>query len=467
VTRTVEQIVAARLRAAGVVPAELVLIATSGGVDSTALLLAMQAVAERLHIRVHACYIDHGLRSKEELREERAHLAALCDSLSVPLTVANSPVARASSGRRLSLEDAARRSRYTALGHVVTQLGASFVLTGHTADDQAETVLMRLLRGSALGGLRGIREVSRPWGGPGALLLRPFLAVARSQTEAYCLERGVEWSRDSTNRSRRFQRNRVRLDAMPLLKGIYPGAQRALARTAAQAVMLDEWLAPELDALERDLVVQRDDGVTLLRSAAELTPFLAHALAARVIAGLFCAPGPPSEKTVAAVLDVWMGAPGRRRNLGHGWIALAGVESVQLTRSTASAPARPGGLALLHAGANTVDGWEVYVEQPAQAAEQDLHAAYVAGPPELLSVRFWTSGARMRPYGLSGSKKLQDIFTDAKVPRSERYRLPLLYREDECVWAVGLRRAAEARPRPGGQPDELRVLFLDEPAARS
>jgi tRNA(Ile)-lysidine synthase len=205
------------------------LVAVSGGADSLALAWAAAFALPRLGHSVEAVVIDHGLQDgSAEVAQTAAHTV---ESFGLPVTVVRVRVGRAG-----GVESAARDARYGALSTRAETVGASGVLLGHTRDDQAETVLLGLVRGSGPGSIRGMAEVSGLW-------LRPFLAVTRAETEAVCRAIGVNWWDDPHNIDPRFVRPRLRHEVMPLLRDVAgPGIDRALAQTAQLVSADDDYL---------------------------------------------------------------------------------------------------------------------------------------------------------------------------------------------------------------------------------
>ncbi len=217
---------------------ERVCAGVSGGADSTALLLALvEANAEKLGLGValSAAHVHHGLRGADADADE-AFVGELCERLQVPLTVFRVDTAARQAAEREGLEEAARTLRYEAL----RGLAVDAVATAHTLDDQAETVVMKLLRGAWTEGLGGISpEVEglgfRVQGTGKARIVRPLLGVRRAEVEAFLRERGQAWREDGSNRDLSLTRNRVRQELMPLLRGFNPGIDALLARTAVIA----------------------------------------------------------------------------------------------------------------------------------------------------------------------------------------------------------------------------------------
>jgi tRNA(Ile)-lysidine synthase len=269
--------------------ARVVVVAVSGGADSTALLLALDELLKtgRLELRLIVAHLDHGLRGAVG-EADALWVAQLARELGYEIKQGRAAIAEQGAASSDNLEQAARRARYQFLAATARECGAQFVLTAHTMDDQAETVLLRLLRGSSADGLGGMEAVRTLEAGSSVLLIRPLLGWAgRSWTQQYCRERGVEFRKDEMNDDLRFARVRVRKQLLPLLQTFNGRIIEALARTAS---------------------LLREDASTLNSAAAELLA------AASVEAG--------SDTPPLLRVPVLRAAPGalRRRALRQ-WIA--------------------------------------------------------------------------------------------------------------------------------------------------
>jgi tRNA(Ile)-lysidine synthetase-like protein len=239
------------------------LVACSGGADSSALLLALASV----NPGPEACHVVHDMRPPEQAERDADRTAALCDALGVPFHRAAVRVAHAAG----NLESNARRARYDALAGVAQRRGLRFVATGHHADDQLETILMRLLRGAGARGLAGIRA-TRPLGGA-TTLLRPMLGVTRAEAESLCTDAAWAWNRDATNEDTSRLRAALRASVLPALRGVEPDAARRAARSgaavASSADAVEAWAAAVLaDAARSDnRVVIETEKLVLLPTA--------------------------------------------------------------------------------------------------------------------------------------------------------------------------------------------------------
>lgn len=203
-----------------------VLVAVSGGADSVCLLHILCGMRKTHGYKIYAAHLNHGIRGDEAARDED-YVKSLCDSLNVKLFVRYEDVTAAAKERGLTEEEAGRRARYEFFADVLRENNIDFAATAHNRDDQAETVIMRLIRGSGLSGMRGIKY-SRTDG-----VVRPLLDVMRADIEQYCRENGLEYKTDSTNLNDDYTRNKIRHSVIPVLKEINPAAADALARFAS------------------------------------------------------------------------------------------------------------------------------------------------------------------------------------------------------------------------------------------
>lgn len=394
-TSTVHRAVESAIRQIG---QGLLGVACSGGPDSMALADAAIEVAGAPHVVVLA--IDHGLQA--ETAEIARSVAAWAHARGAAAVVERAPVPQ-----RASVEAAARAARYAALDRLADRLGCVAVLLGHTARDQAETVLMRILRGTGPAGLAGIPAVRGRY-------VRPLLALDRTDTAAHVAARGLPVWHDPMNTDPAFVRTRVREDLLPRLRVENPRIDAALVRLAAQAA---EW-RDVIDAVAR--------------------PHAALPIDVRVLRG-----HPPAirKRAVSLALE----ARGIDHDAGH----LQAIDTLVL------APAR-GELAIDLPGARVIRSYDTLALAAAPAVVP-LHPP--AGPYEL---RTWRPGDRMRPARLKGrSRKLSDLYVDAKVPRALRATARVVVRTTDAVivWAEHLGRAFDESETVVPQPVQMAGSF--------
>ncbi len=210
-----------------------VMVALSGGPDSLATLLCLLDLRERFGFEVSAVHFDHQLRPGSA--HDRAWVADFCSSRGVPCFTGEGDVAAFARAQRLGTEDAARRMRYQFMAFIAAEKRADCLATGHTADDQAETVLMRVLRGTGIRGLRGMLPSSGVPGAEAQRLVRPLLETRREATVALCVSRGVTPLLDASNTDPAFTRNLLRLETLPALQHVNPAVSDALLGLASSA----------------------------------------------------------------------------------------------------------------------------------------------------------------------------------------------------------------------------------------
>ena len=253
------------------------MVGVSGGADSVCLLHILVSLGERLDVTVHVAHLNHLLRGAESDGDAR-YVSRLAKRLGVAATIESRDVRDYQATHRLSLEDAARQVRYRFLADVAERVEAGRVAVGHTSDDQAETILMHLVRGAGPTGLLGMRPLS-VWTSPGLAgltVIRPLLAVSREETHSYCRQRRLSPRADSSNLSLSPFRNRIRQELMPLLQAYNPRIGEALIRTsdtvAAELSFLEEYVSevwPKLASEVNGAIMLDRDSVVSLHPAVQ------------------------------------------------------------------------------------------------------------------------------------------------------------------------------------------------------
>ena len=379
-------------------PGEPLLVMVSGGGDSVALLdIAMRLGASPLA----ALHVNYGLRGGAAADED--FVRALTARLGVTLHA-----------HRVTLPDGntqeqARDARYA----LAEQLAPGDYAAAHTASDQAETILYRL---AVSPGSRALHGMAPRRG----RLVRPLLSVTREEVRDYLRARGLEWREDPSNADRRFARARVRHDVLDALRELSPAAERTIAETARQ--LREE--AEVLEAAVGEALAELGGGPAISLDALKKHPPALQRLILRSLAGRVL-----SRTELTQLLSV--GHRGTKSlDLGGGLRAVAEYGTLRFTRAEEAEPPAP--VELLVPGRARFGDWELEArrDRPGDVAVPDL------GPA--VTVRAWRDGDRMRPAGLGGSKSLQDLFTDRKVPRALRRTLPVVEAGGEIVWVAGV-----------------------------
>ena len=439
--------VLAALREAGIAPGDRLVVAVSGGLDSMGLLDLLVRLGRRLPLRLHVAHVHHGLRGRAADREAALVVAtAARHGLGVTLCHLD-PGQRP---RGASVEMWARAARYACLEVVAGRVRAVGIATAHTQNDQAETVLLNLLRGTGPRGLAGIPPVRQR-------LVRPLLGVARPELEAYAAAHRLPYRQDASNASPAFRRNRVRHRLLPQLAAEYnPRLAESLAALARQLREDEEALSAQAAALAAETISARGGVLYLERARLRQAP---PAISRRVFQAAAAQAGRGQVgltrrhlEALARLLHETGTArlPGGLEARVHGaqlWVGAGErVAPAAAGPQAAAVPLRPGVWASW-----PPLGWRLRVRRvPGDRLPRPLRDRWQAVlSPELLraplSLRGWLPGDQFRPLGLGGRKKLQDFFVDAKVPREERGRLPLVLSGDRIAWVVGHRIAEEFR----------------------
>jgi tRNA(Ile)-lysidine synthase len=428
---------------------ELVLIALSGGPDSVALLHAMLALRDRARrpsVRIAAAHLNHRIRGAEADRDE-AFVRELCAKMGVELVIEQAVGLTAESP---NLEERARAARYDFLERTAARLGAAHIATAHHADDQAETVLMRLLRGSGVQGL-GAMAVA----GPGRLL-RPLLDLTRTEIMAYLREIGADFVTDSSNRSTALARNRVRHELMPMLERDYaPGLRRRLAALASESRELNDFINT-LAFKECIKRLSTDDSLDLSGFRA-LHPALQSALIREFIRVRVGHLRRFERTHIEAIRRLLMAAaPNAELNLPRGLRMRREYESARLEPANARSIAADYTIALPIGGEVRIAPAGMVFTSRIEAvratssackrwrAANTMEAGFDAVKIGRLSVRNRRVGDRIALAGGIGTRKLQDVFVDHKVGRRQRERWPIVLSNEEVAWVPGLTRGGLA-----------------------
>lgn len=474
VRRSVERSVARAARQYSLwSPGARLIVAVSGGADSLCLLGALLALRERGQRLAPGdlivAHLDHGLRG-EESRDDARFVQRLAADLGVPCVIETADRMERSHGGSLSSEDWARRTRYAFLRRVAEEYDAERIVTGHTRDDQAETILLHWLRGSGLAGLGGMARLRGD-------IARPLLDVTRAQTVAYCAAQGWQPREDSSNADPRYLRNRVRHELLPLLATYNPGIRDLLIRDGDLLAEDEAYLESQSQAAWASVAEESPTGGVRLRREPllDLPAAIRHRLfraAARRVAG---EESMLEARHIAAIeRQLVAGHTGKALHLADGLNTRLEYDALVFHQNGAHASTAPN-LPETHTWELSVPGvvempelgwriraWRItgvpgsedaselppapelpplsFADRPAEIGRAEsrvyLDAATIG---KTLTVRTWQPGDRFRPLGMAGEKKLQDYFTDAKTPRALRARAPLVFKGRHLVWVAGLR----------------------------
>jgi tRNA(Ile)-lysidine synthase len=414
-----------------------VTVAVSGGPDSVCLLEVLRKLAPRLALKLSVAHFNHRLRGAASDKDEQ-FVAQLSARYGLRCYLAAANVAQVKD----NLEQAARRARRAFFAELIRKGYTDRVALGHTRDDQAETVLFRLLRGSGLAGLAGIYPVTADG------YIRPFIDITRAEVEQFLRSRGLEWREDSTNLDPRFARNRIRHSLLPQMEREWnPRIADALAQLGDLAHEEERWWRAEIDRLAADLLEHKSEGIEVRAGAlAGLPRAVARRLVRRALAEVKGDLRRIDYAHVEQVLELASrpGGEGRLRlpelnvTRSFDWVRIAPgrpPEAFPLVNLVVPGTyAAPGGRSELRfevAGKTRAE--------PCATLKAELCLRLIPAP---LEMRGWRPGDHYRPAGQSRDQKLKEMFQRARVPSWQRPLWPIVTGGGKILWASGFGAAA-------------------------
>lgn len=424
-------------------PGDTVIVAVSGGADSVALLDVLASL-KPLSLRLIVAHLNHCLRGAESDADE-AFVCKLAQRYGTSFVTSAVDVKTLSRQEKLSLEEAGRIARYRFFGEIATSCNARCVAVAHHADDQAETVLMRLIRGTGGSGLVAMSP------GSGSVI-RPLLAVTRAEIENYLEQKGLQHRIDQSNTDLNFLRNRIRHELIPFLKNYNPAIAERLA-TTAEALSEDERILESVTtrALRNHAVIGAAE-VTLAVAGTDLEPpairIRMYRQAVQQLKGDLSRVGSTHLYDIDALLMT--GKPNGRLNLSDGIVVVRRYGQMVFSRENEVA-AEPYALTIEGPGSYVLPGGGVLTIDVAVPPRNWLdvpeQVAYIDGDavPFPWQIRTFAPGDSLVPLGMERRKKVKNVFIDRKVPLVARRRIPLFFSGETLFWIGGIMLAASGR----------------------
>jgi len=456
-------------------PDEIVVIGVSGGADSVCVLHILAKWQKELGIKIHVAHLNHQLRGVESEADAK-YVSNLAASLDIPITIDRQDVAAYRAEKKCSIEEAARELRYGFLAKVARKVGANRIAIGHTKDDQVETILMHILRGTGITGLCGLAPCSpMAYDRQGMLamsqkrsnllVIRPLLDITREETMSYCQEHQLEPRIDSSNLSLSFYRNRLRLQLLPLLRQYNPSVERALLRLADIAQEDNAFIKQQASRFWDEVAIQENTAIHLnKRQIANLPIALQRQLLRVAVAKLAGDIRDFEANHIEAVRSLLNKPVGKRISLPHGLICYGEYDELVIASiakqfqlpSSCPFPPLQGEFPLKVPGNTVLSGWEVRASVvPAKAAFLSLRDVLNPGEGTCQSnllaaldlhktgtelfIRHRQPGDRFQPLGMNVPKKLHEFMVDAKIPHSWRGHVPIVCSPQQIIWVVGWR----------------------------
>jgi len=481
-------------------PEEVVVVGVSGGADSVCLLHLLAKCQKGLGIKLHVAHLNHQLRGVESEADAK-YVSNLAGSLGIPITIDRQDVAAYRIERNFSVEEAARELRYAFLARVAREVGANRIAIGHTRDDQVETILMHILRGTGITGLCGLAPCSpMAYDSQGMswptsplslrakrsnlLVIRPLLDITREETTIYCREHQLDPRVDSSNRSLSFFRNRLRLQLLPLLRQYNPSVDQALLRLAGIAKEDNAFLEQQASELWHEVARQENNAIYLDRKQIASLPIaLQRQLLRAAVTRLAGDTRDIEASHIEAARSLLNKPVGKRVSLPHGFICQGGYGELVIASTAKQShlppcpfPPLPGEFSLKVPGKTVFPGWKVIASIVGERVDSlslqgVLSTSEGTGQSHLVAhfdlhktgaeffVRQRRPGDRFQPLGMSIPKKLYEFMVDAKIPRSWRGRIPIVCSPQQIVWVVGWRIDDRVKPTEASK-EILRLEFI-------
>ncbi|UCC17474.1 MAG: tRNA lysidine(34) synthetase TilS [Dehalococcoidales bacterium] len=424
------------------------LVAVSGGPDSVCLLLVLMRLRDELGIDLHIAHLNHKLRGTES-DHDAEYVSQLANRLGLPVITGERDVKKYRTKPGGTVEEAAREVRYDFLAETATSTGADAVSVGHTRDDNIETIIMHLVRGTGARGLRGLKPVTQLSSKTGIIkVLRPLLEINRDETMSYCRANGYEPRIDVSNESLVPLRNRIRHQFIPLLESYNEKVGEALLRDARIAADELDFLNRAADELWGSIATKGKNKVTIdKRGLIGLPPALQRHLLRQSIETITGSLKDIEVRHIESIIDALDLQPGKRITLPAELFFIVEYDRFLLTREVASLSPLPdldSEYILNVPGQTEFSGWKVTADvvSPEQVIDTDNNYVAYFDHEKVgneLSVRPRKTADRFYPLGMDHPKKVGEFMIDAKIPRTWRKRVPVVCSPQQIIWLAGYR----------------------------
>lgn len=424
-----------------ITPGDLVIAGVSGGPDSMALLHILIQLQPRLNFQLVAAHLNHGLRP--EAASEEKFVRDYCQTVPLPFYSRQVDVQELAARGKKSLEEAGRDCRYQYFAQLAAELGATRIATAHHRDDNAETVLLNIIRGSGIKGLRGIRPVN-------GIIIRPLLRVDKNEIENYLAENSIKYCIDLSNYSTDFLRNRIRHNLLPLLQQDYnPRIVDGLNQLADIATIENDSMETQTAYFWEELIIKQETDEIILDAhrILELHPAFQRRIIMKALAAM---QGENSwQATDVKLVTNLLSKPGssRRLQLKQGLYVKKVYGQIVFTRKLTKKTrfnykvTIPGQLYIKETGKTF--SFQLLKREDFKPQAGDLYLDYDKIKGELY-LRSRQPGDVFCPWGMQGTKKIKDFFIDLKVPQAQRDQVPLLAAEQKIYAILGFRIAQDA-----------------------
>ena len=447
----------------------LLVVGVSGGPDSLALLYALNHLKDELGLDLHGAHLNHGLRGANSIQD--AEFTSRCfEKLRISFSTEKVDTLEFRDKHKLSVEQAARELRYNFLAKVAIEQKASIITLGHTSDDQAETLLMHIIRGSGLNGLKGMQEATkRIINDKTFTLYRPLLSISRAETAHYCRLLKLNPRLDASNLSLKLQRNQIRMQLLPLLNEYNPAVKDALIRLSRSATTDLDYMKTVVENIWNDIASHSQNSVRLSTSKfSKLAPAIQYHVLRKAVTTVKGNLENVGQEHIYTMTRLMKGHVGKSLDL-PGLLRFSIEYDAGTLTSLECGPHLLPVLNKLHdlkiPADNLIPGWHITTNLNPQVTgnivshpQKEPIFGYPTTHSAILDydkldgnlwIRSRKPGDRFQPLGMSQSKKLQDFMVDSKIPRSWRNHIPLVVSPRGIAWVVGWRVAEWAKVNNG------------------
>ena len=435
-----------------------IIVSVSGGPDSLSLMLLLNEVRLDYGFKLCAAHLDHSLR--KESAEDANYVSTISSHLGIPFLHEKKDVRFHSKEKGLSIEDAARNVRYDFLSEIARRKRADAVALGHTSDDQVETILMHLIRGSGIGGLTGMKARSY-WPSQSSTnktaIIRPLLDATHDETTKYCADMGFTPIHDSTNFSSEYTRNRIRLNMVPLLQTYNPKIKESILRLGRSVSEDQSFILAETHKARDEITKKTNTGFSIDRSGFQSLPSSLRNSLLRIlyhdISGSYSG---LTNRHLQSMLALASGGSGKMLNLPGQIIFSVEYDFICMDIYTSHRPKthhKSINYPLLVPGETVLPYWiataklnnrlEHIVSEVHHVADLDMNQI-----GHNIRLRTRQTGDIFQPLGMTGHKNLGDFLIDSKIPRHLRDNIPLLVSDLGIAWVIGTRLANWAKVTP-------------------
>lgn len=417
-----------------------IIVALSGGPDSMSLLHALITLKDRFNLRLYAAHVNHMLRGEDSDKDEEG-CREFCKDYDIEFFSKSINIDIMAQEKNISHEMAGREARYEFFMELKNKLGADKIALAHNVNDQAETILMRLMRGTGLEGLVGIKAVRDH------IYIRPLINVSRKEIEEYCEENSLPIRIDKTNFENIYSRNKIRLELIPYIEEHFNKDIISTLNRMSTLVKIDEdYISKSALKFFRKYCDIKADRVIIYKDAFNLHEAILSRIIRKALSNIKGDMYNLENVHIDNVISIQNGDTGKFTKIPKGIIAKNVYGNIEIVKENADCSELKDINIELKIGENYIEELKLKICIKVTDNDSELrlkcnNTKYFSFDNKFSSIklRFRKNGDKFTPLGMNGNRKLKDVFMDMKIPREERERIPLLCFDEEISWIIGYR----------------------------